>query len=158
MMGPPHHDDEPPCQAVVLYRRTSRSAPLEKSERGPARPDRPGGRSGFRSLSGEVPMHRHVSRDVGPHRDVSLLGGRCLVSDARRASSIRLRRRSELSWQVCVARTAFPSCAAVRGAPRVCITAGRRSFWRPARSGFRATPPGKPPRAKSKSCAARCVT
>ena len=40
----------------------------------------------------------------------------------------------------------MPSCAAGKGSPRACITAGRRSSWKPVRRGWRATPHARPPR------------
>jgi hypothetical protein len=53
------------------------------------------------------------------------------------------------------ARTASPSCAAARGSSRTCITAGRRNFWRLARSGWPGTPRGRRPRTRSRICAGR---
>src|SRR3954449_3801504 len=41
-------------------------------------------------------------------------------------------------------RTASPSCAGARASPPPCTTAGPRSSWKPAKSGWRATPPGLP--------------
>ena len=51
-----------------------------------------------------------------------------------------------------------PPCAAARASPRVCSTAGRKRFWKPARSGSPATPGAKRPRARLKACARRCAT
>ena len=74
---------------------------------------------------------------------------------ARHASSIRLRRSGP--WcRACAARRASPPCADARASPRVCITAGRKSFWKRARSGSPATPGAKRPRARLKACARRC--
>ena len=53
---------------------------------------------------------------------------------------------------------ASPPCAAARASPRVCITAGRKSFWKRVRSGSPATPGAKRPRARLKACARRCAT
>ena len=47
------------------------------------------------------------------------------------------------------------SCAAARGSSRTCITAGRRNFWRLARSGWPGTPRGRQPQTRSGICAAR---
>ena len=60
--------------------------------------------------------------------------------------------------RACAARTASPSCAVGKGSPRASTTAGRRSSWKPARSGFRGIPPARRPRARSRTCAARGVT
>ena len=57
--------------------------------------------------------------------------------------------------RVCAARTASPSCAAAKGSSRTSITAGRRSSWRLARSGWPATRRGRRPRTRSRICAAR---
>jgi hypothetical protein len=37
-------------------------------------------------------------------------------------------------------------CRREKGSPRACITAGRRSSWKPVRRGWRATPHARPPR------------
>src|SRR5215471_16841781 len=63
------------------------------------------------------------------------------TSAGRRGSSIRPKRRSASCWKDCAARRTSRSCAAGKALPPRCITAGRRSSWRPASAGWRATAP-----------------
>ncbi len=74
-----------------------------------------------------------------------------VTSRARRVSSTVRRKRSALSWTVCVAKTALPSFAAEKALPKVFITNGPRTSWRPARSAWPAILSGKPTRVKSQS-------
>jgi len=39
-------------------------------------------------------------------------------------------------WKGCAARTVSPSCVVARGSSRTSTIAGRRIFWRPARSAW----------------------
>ena len=50
---------------------------------------------------------------------------------------------------------ALPSCADARVSPRAFITAGPRSFWRPASAGWRATRRVRRPAARSRTFAGR---
>ncbi len=59
-------------------------------------------------------------------------------------------RRSVSSRRACAGRTASPSRAGARASARTWTTAGPRSSWRPAKSAWPATPPGKPPRREVK--------
>jgi transposase-like protein len=61
------------------------------------------------------------------------------VTSAERHGGSRPKRRSALCWKDCAARPASPSSAARRESHRACITAGRRSSWRPASGDWPAT-------------------
>ena len=54
----------------------------------------------------------------------------------------------------CAARTASLSCAAANGSCRTFTIAGQRNFWRPAKSAWPATPRGRRPQMRSRSCRA----
>ena len=57
------------------------------------------------------------------------------VRDIRRATRriYQQKRRSVLYWRVYAVKTALLNCAGKKALTRICITAGRRSFWRRAR-------------------------
>jgi hypothetical protein len=48
----------------------------------------------------------------------------------------RLKIRFASFWKGCAARTVSPSCVVARGSSRTSVIAGRRIFWRPARSAW----------------------
>ena len=52
-------------------------------------------------------------------------------------------------------RTASPSCAAARGSHRTCTIAGRKTFWRLARSAWPVTRPVLRLRTRSRICGVR---
>src|SRR6476620_9161042 len=59
------------------------------------------------------------------------------TSGVRHAGSIRPKRRSALCWRDYAAKRASRSSAAARALQPRCITAGPRSFLRPASTGWR---------------------
>ena len=61
----------------------------------------------------------------------------------RPASSIRPKRRSASYWNAYAVRSRSPRCAAAKASLRACITTGRRSSWKPARSGLPAIRRGR---------------
>ncbi len=55
------------------------------------------------------------------------------------------RRRSASCWRACAGKRASPRCAGARASPRASTTTGRRSSWKPARSGWPVTRHAPPP-------------
>jgi hypothetical protein len=65
---------------------------------------------------------------------VAVCGIRRLSECAERAKNIHLKRRSGSCWLICAAPTISRICAAERGSRRACLTTGRRSSLKLARS------------------------
>ncbi len=86
---------------------------FEKSERGPARPDRPGGRSGFSRRRREVPMHRSVSREAAPYRATPF-------QVALRGIVTRQGMPKTRHWHNCCAGAVPPGSNGVSGLRKVC--------------------------------------
>ena len=66
----------------------------------------------------------------------------------RLVKTIRRATRKQYSAEACGASPALPSYAAGKGSPKVSITAGRRSSWRPANVAWLAIRPVRQPAAR----------
>jgi hypothetical protein len=91
---------------------------------------------------------------MGQHSEPEKAPAEQVIKELRGAS-FRRRRRSALFCPAGAARTASPSGGGAKGSCRSCISAGRRSFWKPARSAWPATRRDRQPRRRSRTGAGK---